>query len=72
MTKEMAHFVIDTILPHMHDTENEVAISPLLKCFATFNFFATGSYQRSLGQNFYLSMSQQAVSRAVNEVSDKI
>lgn len=68
LTKDMAHFVRNTILPHMHNTDNVVAISPTLRCFAVFNFLATGSYQRSVGQSFFLSMSQQAVSIAVNEV----
>lgn len=48
------------------------AITPELKIFTALYFFATGSYQSTVGKSLNLPMSQQSVSGCVEEVSTLI
>lgn len=71
LTKEMAHFVLNSII---HDIDNgaNMAIPNHLKFFAALSFYATGSYQKLIGQSYNISISQPAVSRAISVVTHAI
>ncbi|KAI4454279.1 hypothetical protein MML48_10g00001229 [Holotrichia oblita] len=68
LNKIMAQAVFNRISEQLNQTENPVAVPIVLKFFASLYFYATGSYQRTLGQSFNLSMAQRTISRAVSEV----
>ncbi|XP_066596558.1 putative nuclease HARBI1 [Prorops nasuta] len=72
LTKDMVHYLMDELIPHMHVGHHAASINPELRIFAALYFFATGSYQRTIGQSFNISMSQQSVSNAIKEVSELI
>lgn len=72
LRKEPARHVLNVILPNMNLTNNVVAIHPTVKYFCTMSFYATGSYQRTIGQSYNLSISQQSVSRAIKEITEVI
>lgn len=72
LNKDLAQYVYNSILEDLDVTDNNVAVPPLLKFFATLHFYATGSYQHSLGQNYNISFSQPVASRAIEAVSNAI
>ncbi|XP_050309680.1 putative nuclease HARBI1 [Anthonomus grandis grandis] len=72
LNKEMARYVYNSVAENIDTTDNIVAVPPILKFFATLHFYATGSYQYSLGQNFNLSLSQPVASRAIHTVTNAI
>nr|CAI5828342.1 unnamed protein product [Callosobruchus analis] len=72
LNKDLAQYVYNQIIEDLDITDNNVAVPPLLKCFATLHFYATGSYQYSLGQNFNISFSQPVASRAIQAVTNAI
>lgn len=69
LNKEMVQYVYNQILPHLNVTDNVVAIPNMLKLLTALNFFSTGSYQRSVGQSYNLSVSQPTVSKIISEIS---
>nr|CAI5823755.1 unnamed protein product [Callosobruchus analis] len=72
LNKDLAQYVYNQIIEDLDITDNNVAVPPLLKFFATLHFYATGSYQYSLGQNFNISFSQPVASRAIQAVTNAI
>lgn len=72
LNKDMAQYVYNRIGPNMAQTNNPVAIPTILKFFGVLRFFATGAYQRVVGRGFDISISQQSMSRAVDEVTTAI
>lgn len=70
LNKNMVHYLIENVGPHLHQRQRSDGISTMHKVFAALVFFATGSYQRRAGQDYLLSMSQQAVGRCIHEVSE--
>lgn len=71
LTKDMVQYVVVELGPHMQ-RNSALAIRHQQRILAALYFFATGSYQRTIGQSWNLSMSQQAVSKCVQEVSELI
>ncbi|KAJ8913374.1 hypothetical protein NQ315_008766 [Exocentrus adspersus] len=71
-TKDMAQYILNTILPDIDIANNVVAVPAHLKFFAALYFYATGSYQRLIGQSFNVTYSQPVVSRSVTEVTNSI
>lgn len=72
LTKDVAQYVLNEIAPNMVQSANPVAIPNILKFFGVLRFYATGAYQRVIGRGFDISISQQSMSRAVNEVTTAI
>lgn len=72
LNKDMAHYILDRIILNLNQTENPVAVPANFRFFATLYFYATGSYQRLIGQSYEVSMSQPLVSRAISEVTNSI
>lgn len=69
LTKPKAQMLIESLLPHMRNIPRRGALSPRTRIFAALQFFATGSYQRLVGQSVDISISQQSVSNCVREVA---
>lgn len=69
LTKEMVRYLFDRLIPLMRPSVRITCISPGLRILAALDFFATGGYQRSIGESFNFSMSQQSVGKAVREIS---
>lgn len=72
VNKEMAHFLFTELQPLMQDASRITRIPCELRILAVLRFFATGNYQRGVGQEHMLSISQQALSRCITEVSEHI
>ncbi|KAJ8932215.1 hypothetical protein NQ314_014835 [Rhamnusium bicolor] len=58
------------LIPHLQRSRYRNAVPPRIKIFTALRFFATGSYQRSIGEDFNLILSQTAVHRCIHEVTD--
>lgn len=72
LTKDMAQYVFNRIIEAIDQPNNVVAVPAHFKFFCAFNFYATGSYQKLIGQSYNISMSQQAVSRSIEIVTGAI
>ena len=59
-------------LLEVHDFQHNSTIPFFLQVLATLNFYATGSYQNSVGQNNSLNISQPSVSRFITYISKLI
>ncbi|KAF2892598.1 hypothetical protein ILUMI_13574 [Ignelater luminosus] len=62
--------IINMISPFMKQGVYNNKISRELTILAALSFFATGSTQTNLGDNFVLGLSQAMVSRSIKEVTD--
>lgn len=72
LTKEMvSHIILPAIVPHIL-VESTLAIEPVQKVLITLAFFASGEYQRCLGENFNFPTSQPTVSKIVSQVTPLI
>ncbi|XP_017488262.1 PREDICTED: putative nuclease HARBI1 isoform X2 [Rhagoletis zephyria] len=67
----MCNSIFEEIRPHMREMAAN-GLPKRLRFLATLRFFAQGSYQRSVGQDFLLNISQSSVSRCVREVANII
>lgn len=72
LTKDMAHYVFNSIIMQIAQKTSVLAINPTLYFFAALYFYTTGSYQRTVGQSYNLLVSQQSVSKAIVEVTEAI
>lgn len=72
LTKPKAEMVINQLIPYIRNIARRSALSPRTRIFTALQFFATGSYQRLVGQSSELSMSQQSVSNCIREVATLI
>ncbi|KAJ8975632.1 hypothetical protein NQ317_015319 [Molorchus minor] len=71
LNKDMMHYIINHIAPHLHQRRRADGICTILKIYSAIIFFACGSYQRrTTGQDYLVSMSQQSVGRSIHEVCD--
>ncbi|KAJ3662267.1 hypothetical protein Zmor_006623 [Zophobas morio] len=61
--------VIDMIEPHMMPGQRGHRISRQIRILAAIRFLACGSYQRCVGQDCFINLSQSEISIAVNEVT---
>ncbi|XP_031355131.1 uncharacterized protein LOC116179476 [Photinus pyralis] len=69
LSREMVHNLILELSPHLQDAEREELFIPKkLKIMVALHFFAHGSYQKAVGQDFCTSMSQSSVSKCLTVV----
>lgn len=69
LTKDLVRYLIDTLDNFLIAPTRTSSIDKATKVLVALNFFATGSYQTSVGSNLHCSsVSQPTVSRCVNEV----
>lgn len=69
LNKDMVRYVCAQITPRLRENDNIIAIPIMLKLLTVLNFFATGSYQKSVGQSYNFSVSQPTVSKIIPEIS---
>ncbi|XP_023230978.1 putative nuclease HARBI1 [Centruroides sculpturatus] len=69
LSKEVASNLINTLRPTLKEQTRRSALSVQTRILAAVRFFACGSYQLGIGQDFTLSISQKSVSRAIRSVS---
>ena len=72
LKKEMADHLLQQLIPDMYFGTREESIHLRIRVFVALSFFATGIYQRIIGLNYPLSVSQSAISRIIHEVSGLI
>lgn len=67
--KALCMDLIDEIKPFLDSTQRRSALPCHIKVLSALRFFATGSFQRAVGQDTLSSLSQTSVSRCVTEIS---
>lgn len=67
----MVRNICATLVPFMQKTST-LAVHPMIRVLAALYFFATGSYQRTIGQSWNLSIFQPVVCRCIMEVTGLI
>ncbi|XP_029160327.1 putative nuclease HARBI1 [Nylanderia fulva] len=66
LTKDATRMLIAQLVAFMPQISRKTAISHELQILASLNFFASGSYQRRTGQDFFTCMSQTSLSRSLH------
>ncbi|XP_071653111.1 putative nuclease HARBI1 [Temnothorax longispinosus] len=66
----MVQYLIEELRPHMSVPAHGRSVAPELKILAVLHFYATGSYQRSIGQNFLFPIAQSTMSGYVAMICD--
>lgn len=61
--------LIDLITPYLGNRLSQKGVPNETKIFCALRFFATGSYQRCVGQDFSLGLSQSTVHRCIKQVT---
>ncbi|KAK3917646.1 Putative nuclease [Frankliniella fusca] len=69
VNKELARDLIAAVRPHLRQRTRAQGLSAECQVLCAVRFYAVGSYQRSVGQDFLVALSQTAVSRCVRQVS---
>ncbi|KAI4468016.1 hat family dimerization domaincontaining protein-related [Holotrichia oblita] len=72
LNKGMARYVFNRIFMRMNVAEAPTAVPPITRFFATLYFYATGSYQRTIGESLNIAICQQSASNAITEVTRAI
>ena len=67
LDKTTFNIVLDKIAPSMKSRAKSTCISSKVKLAATLRFFAQGSYQSSVGNDFNLGLAQSTVSTILTE-----
>lgn len=63
LNKAAAHELVNHLLPFLRESRYINSVPPELKIFTALRFYATGSYQRSVGRDFNIGLSQTVVHR---------
>lgn len=72
LNKDLAQQLINLIRPHLPARVRQRGITPENMVLATLRFYATGSYQRSVGQDFNLGLSQPSICQCIHKVTQII
>ncbi|KAK4874307.1 hypothetical protein RN001_013667 [Aquatica leii] len=70
--KQLAINLIAELEVFMVETVRSTSVPNALKVLCALHFYAHGSYQKSVGQDFFLGLSQTTVSRCIESVSEII
>eukprot|EP00102_Acyrthosiphon_pisum_P019365 XP_016656575.1 PREDICTED: putative nuclease HARBI1 [Acyrthosiphon pisum] len=68
LNKNLVRYVINILTPFLIEPTRKSALDIQTKVFIALNFFATGSYQRPVGNSHLTFVSQPSVSKAIDEV----
>ncbi|GBP41028.1 Putative nuclease HARBI1 [Eumeta japonica] len=68
LSKELVRQLVMEINPYINHTSRSSSIDVTTKVLIALNFFATGSYQNSIGSNVRAASSQASVSKCIGEV----
>lgn len=69
LNKDLVHYLFETLMPYLQENRRSTRLCPQIRILIALRFFATGNYQRGIGEEFLLSASQQAVSRCITEIA---
>ncbi|KAG5863657.1 hypothetical protein JTB14_024337 [Gonioctena quinquepunctata] len=72
LNKDLVRQLLALVRPHLPEHGLERGISIENYVLVALRFYATGSYQRSLGQDFNFGMSQSSISQCIHRVTDVI
>lgn len=72
LDKHLVRQIIRELTPHLHEPTTRRGISVERKVLTTLRFYATGSYQRCVGEEYSVSLSQPAVHFILREVTECI
>lgn len=72
VNKNIARQLINQVEPHLVQPVLRRGITPEISVLAALRFYATGSYQRSIGQEFNLGLSQTSAHRCIRKVTNII
>lgn len=72
LNKNMVRALIDMIHPHFHQRYLVRGITVEMAVLVTLRYYATGAYQRSVGQDFNFPLSQTSIHRCIHEVTNLI
>ncbi|KAB0795114.1 hypothetical protein PPYR_04886 [Photinus pyralis] len=72
LSRELAQDVIDELSPHLRQERGPTPIPIYLRILVALHFYGQGSYQKGVGKDYHLAMSQSSVSRCIAEVTDAI
>ncbi|KAK4879203.1 hypothetical protein RN001_007349 [Aquatica leii] len=72
LPKQLAINLIAELEVFMVETVRSTSVPNALKVLCALHFYAHGSYQKSVGQDFFLGLSQTTVSRCIESVSEII
>lgn len=71
-TTHLARDVFLQLHPLLDNGQRNTGIAPVIQFFVALHFYAHGSYQKSIGKDRDLSMSQASVSRCLHHVTTTI
>lgn len=63
LDKQLARNLINLVSPHLNERQIQSGITNEIKVLATLRFYATGCYQRSVGEDYHIALSQTSVHR---------
>lgn len=72
LNKDAFLFVLNEIKPKLRRSRRTTSIPPEIKLAAALRFFAQGSYQLGVGEDFLIGLAQQTISTVLQEVSSAI
>lgn len=72
LNKEMVRDLFRILIPHLNRPVTRRAIRSEKKILTTLRFYATGSYQRCIGEEYNCGLSQSAIHFCVHEVTTVI
>lgn len=72
LNKDLVANIFAELVPHMQDNIRNTKIVKQTRILIALRFFSTGAYQRSIGEEYLLAVSQQTTSRCISEVSELI
>ncbi|XP_050309733.1 putative nuclease HARBI1 isoform X2 [Anthonomus grandis grandis] len=69
LNKDLVTYLFNNLVPHLEQEQRQTRVPRETRILIALRFFATGNYQRGVGEEFILSSSQQVVSRCIEEVA---
>lgn len=70
LKRETTKILIENLSPYMREGIRNTFVPIPLRVCAALHFFATGSLQRDIGQDFLAALSKTMISRCVTEVAN--
>ncbi|KAK4882434.1 hypothetical protein RN001_005753 [Aquatica leii] len=72
LNKVTTRWLINQIQPFTHEPVKSFGVTTEIKVLCALRFYATGCYQRSIGQDFNCGLSQSSVHRCIREITNVI
>lgn len=69
LNKDLVQFLFQELRPYMDNRIKDTRVSYQQRILVALRFYAIGNYQRGIGQEYLLGVSQPVVSRTLSEVS---